>query len=164
MEHAAAAPGWAAALEASGVGAWMRGSLYAYPAANILHLLGLVLLAGPILLLDLRFLGLGRGVLGAREASRALTPFAIAGLALFALTGPLLFAADARALAGSGLMWAKLALIVAALLNAALFRALWRARYDDWDRAAPLAGRAQAAASIALWLTAAGLGRMVAYL
>ncbi|CFU11540.1 Uncharacterised protein [Bordetella pertussis] len=53
-------PAWAALLEACALGAWMRGSSWAYPAANLAHLLGLVLLVGAMLLLDLRLLGLGR--------------------------------------------------------------------------------------------------------
>lgn len=164
MEQVAEAPAWAAALEATWLGATMRQSAYAYPAANLAHLLGLVLLVGPIMLLDLRLLGLGREQVRADVASGLLTPFSLAGLALFAATGPLLFMADARALSASGLMWAKLALLVAGLANAVLFRALWRGRLEGWDRAPPLIGRLQAAASIAIWLLVAGLGRMVAYL
>ena len=51
---------WAGALEASVLGEWMRGSSWAYPVVNLVHLLGLVLLVGPMLLLDLRLLGAGR--------------------------------------------------------------------------------------------------------
>ena len=164
MEHAAQAPEWAAALEASWIGVTMRQSALAYPLVNILHLLGLVLLAGPILLLDLRLLGLGRARISADAASAALTPFALAGLGLFVLTGPLMFAADARALASSEMMIWKLALIGCALVNAALFRIAWGRRLADWDAAPPLLGRAQALASVAAWLSAAALGRMIAYL
>lgn len=43
-----AAPAWAAALEASGFGDAMRNSLYLYPLANLIHILGFILLIGPI--------------------------------------------------------------------------------------------------------------------
>lgn len=164
MEHAAQAPEWAAALEASWIGVAMRQSMFAYPVANLLHLLGLTLLVGPIVLLDLRTLGFGAGLVAADAASRLVTPVAAVGLALSLLSGPLLFVADAKSLATSAMLIAKLALLGVALANAALFRALWNRRLGDWDVAPPLVGRLQAAGSIALWLTIGGLGRMIAYL
>lgn len=146
----------AAAAEASALGTSMRGSALAYPVANTLHLLGLVLLLGSIGLLDLRILG-AFPALPLQALARALTPLGLAGLALLALTGALLFAADARALVGNPAFRWKLALIAAALLNAVVFRALWRGHPPG----APL--KAMALASLALWLATAALGRFIAY-
>lgn len=164
MEHAGHAPEWAAALEATWLGVVMRQSAWAYPAANLLHLLGLTLLIGPILLFDLRVMGLGRRLVGAAELSRLVTPFAAAGLALAIVTGPLLFLADARALSTSTLMIAKVALVALGVLNALAFRKLFDTRLPEWDQAPATWGRAQAAASIAIWFAAAGAGRLIAYL
>lgn len=163
MEHAAEAPAWAAALEASGFGLFMRQSLWAYPAANLAHLLGLVLLIGPIMLFDLRVLGLGLSV-ALPEASRLLTPFALAGLAILALSGPSMFAADARSLSTNAVLIAKLSLAFLALANALLFRAVWGRDLAALDRATPAPAKLQAAASVALWLTVGALGRTIAYL
>ncbi|RPE77186.1 hypothetical protein [Vulcaniibacterium tengchongense] len=151
----------AAALEASALGQWMR-SGGAYPAANLLHLLGLSLLVGPILLLDLRLLGLGRGF-ALPEVSRVLTPFAVAGLALLLLSGMGLLAADARSLLAHPLMRLKLLLVAFGVANALLFRALWRTRLHDWDRRPPRWGRLQALASVLGWIGAAAAGRLIAY-
>jgi hypothetical protein len=164
MEHAAHAPEWAAAIEASAVGTFMRQSIAAYPAANLAHLLGLVLLVGPIALFDLRVLGLGRRHLGADAASRLLTPFAVAGLVVLATSGALMFSADAASLSGSAILAAKLCFVAAGLANAALFRVLWRRRLPVWDSEGPWIARAQAAGSLALWLAAASCGRLIAYL
>jgi len=149
---------FAAAVEASAVGAWARGSAWAYPIANLAHLLGLVMLVGGIGAVDLRLVGAWRA-LPAEALSRALTPVAVAGLALFAASGAVMFAADARALVGAGTFRLKLAAIGLALANALLFRWLWRGRLD----ALPATGRAMAAGSLLLWLTAAALGRLIAY-
>ena len=150
---------WLAAMvEASQLGAFARGSSWAYPVANLIHLLGLVLLVGGIGIVDLRLIGLFPA-LPLDPLVRALTPLAIAGLALMALSGPILFAADATALARSGTFAWKLGLIAVALANAAGFRWLWR-REAFRDR--PLQ-RLRAGASIALWLSIAALGRMIAY-
>jgi hypothetical protein len=152
----------AVALEASPLGAWARGSDLAYPVANLVHLLGLVLLVGGIGLLDLRLTGLFRG-LPVETLSRVLTPLAIAGLVLLGLGGAVMFSADATALFASTVFRWKVALIVLALANAAAFRWLWRRRMARWDVDPPPAGRVMAAGSLGLWLIVAGLGRWIAY-
>jgi hypothetical protein len=160
--HHPLGPAWAQAVEQSGLGATMRESLLAYPAANLIHILGLVLLAGPIIALDLRLLGLGRAV-PLPAASRHLTPIAVTGLVLMILTGPLLFAADAGPLAEHPLMQLKMALAAFAIVNAVAFRVFWRHRLTNWDVAPPTLGRVQAMTSITAWLMVAACGRLIAY-
>jgi len=162
MNAVGGAPGWAAALEASALGAFMRGASAAYPLANLGHLLGLVLLVGSVLLLDLRLLGAGRR-LAAQAVAHVLTPTMLAGAGLLVVTGGLLFAADAQALVVNAAFLWKLGLVAAACANAVLFRALWGGALETWDAEAPRAARVQAAASLALWLTVAALGRLIAY-
>ena len=154
--------GWAAALEGSATGAWMRGSSWAYPIVNLLHLLGLVLLVGPMLLLDLRLLGAGR-LFSVAEVSAALTPFAVAGLLLLLPTGILLFTADAGPLLGNRLLQVKLLLVALGIANALAFRWLWAARLKEWDWRPPRAGQLQAALSALCWLAVGTLGRLIAY-
>lgn len=139
-------------LSAAGLTAW-AGSGSVYPVANVLHLLGLVLLLGGIGVVDLAILG-AFPALPKAALARSLTPFAIAGLILMALTGATLFAADAASLATSPVLRWKLITIALALTNAATFRWLLRP--------GPLQ-RLSAALSLAAWLTTATLGRMIAY-
>lgn len=152
----------AAALEASPLGAWMRGSDWAYPVANLVHLAGLILLIGNLLLLDLRLLGAGRQF-PLPAVSSVLTPLAIIGLVLMLASGVLMFAADAAPLLASELMRWKLVLVGLGIANALLFRRFQERRLDDWDRAPPLSGRIQALLSIGCWLVTATLGRLIAY-
>jgi hypothetical protein len=154
--------GAAAALEASVLGTWARGSAIGYPLANLAHLLGLVLLIGPIGLLDLRMAGLFRDI-PLRPLARATVPLAAIGLLLLAPSGLVMFAADATALVGAPIFQWKLAVIGLALLNVAAFYGLGRGRYGASDQCASAALRLMAVASLALWLTAAALGRMIAY-
>jgi hypothetical protein len=156
------ASGWIAALESSALAQWMRGAGMAYAAVNLVHLLGLTLLLGSMLLLDLRLLGLGRR-LSLTEVSRLLTPVALIGLLLQAGSGFALLAADAGPLFSNLAFRWKLALITVALANAVLFRWLWSRSLIDWDRSAPMAGRLQAALSVLLWLGVAAAGRLIAY-
>ncbi|MFD2262976.1 hypothetical protein ACFSM5_08765 [Lacibacterium aquatile] len=157
-----AAPAFAVALEASSLGVFMRASVIAYPLANLAHLLGLVLLVGPIIALDLRLLGFARA-LPVKALSSYLTPFAILGLLLMIASGTLLFSADAAALSVNAVLQIKVVLIALGLINAILFRLLWSGRLYDWDRRPAGFGRLQCAASIGLWLGAGTAGRLIAY-
>lgn len=121
-------------------------------------MIGAVLLVGGIGLLDLRLLGYGRR-LEPQALAEVVTPLALAGFVLMAVSGALMFAADARAMAASPLFLAKLGLIGLAGLNAAVFRSLFR----RLDGAIPAGARLLAAVSLALWLGVVVLGRLVAY-
>jgi hypothetical protein len=146
------------ALEEAGPIVALRESTYVYPLVNVLHLVGIALLFGAIVALDLRLLG-WRRVAGPSDAvARLLVPVAIAGLALAILAGLLLFATDARAYAASPLFQAKMLLVALAIGNA-----LWL-RTIDWRGEQPRPRVAvAAAASILLWLGAIVLGRMIGY-
>lgn len=157
------ATAWAVALEASPLGHWMRTDPWAYPSANVLHVLGLTLLVGPILLLDLRLLGWGRAF-PITATARLLTAWSAAGLLVMIASGTALFAADAAALAANPVMQWKLALIGAGLANAVAFRWRWSRRLEHWDLERPMLGRVQALASMALWLAVPVAGRLIAYL
>lgn len=136
---------------------WAAGSSAAYPLANVVHLLGLVLLLGGIGLVDLRLIGLFRA-LPLQPLARALTPLGIAGLALLAGSGAVMFAAD-PAVTNSATFRTKLLLIAAALANAGLFRLLYARAIDP----TPAPARIMGLASLLLWLGVAYHGRMIAY-
>ncbi len=157
-----AAVALAEALQGSTFGAWARGSTYAYPAANLVHLLGLIMLVGGISLLDLRLFGLFRAIPVA-PLWRLLTPIGVAGLVLMVPSGLVMFAADAGALAVSETFRRKLVLIGLALVNAGAYRLIWRGKVADWDTTAPPVARALALTSLLLWLSVAALGRLIAY-
>jgi len=136
----------------------LRESYLAYPLVNVLHIVGVALLFGAIVALDLRLIGWRRDAAPVDSTVRLLLPVAIAGLMLAIPMGLLLFATDARAYAASPLFQAKILLIALAIGNAILLRA------SDWQ--APRPGRRAAlagAASISLWLGAIVLGRLVGY-
>jgi len=156
-------PAIAAALEASAFAQWLRSAGLTYATVNLLHLLGLCLLVAPMLLLDLRLLGLGRRYpLPALE--RDLSPWLVTGLVLLLVSGAALFSADAVPLSGNRVFLTKIALLGFALVNALAFRVLWSGHLPHWDRAPPTFGRLQALLSIALWLSVAAAGRLIAYL
>lgn len=157
------APAWAASLEASGFAEWVRSAGLAYAAVNLVHLLGLALLIGPMLLLDLRILGATRRF-PAHQVSAALTPWLLVGLCLLLPSGFALFSADAVPLLANDTFLTKMALLACALINAGLFRLLWNGRLRDWNARPARFGQMQALLSIVLWLAVATCGRLIAYL
>ncbi len=138
---------------------WAASNAYAYPIANTVHVLALVLLLGGIGLVDLRVIGLFR-TLPLQPLSRALVPIAATGVVILAASGSVLFAADAEALARQGTFRLKLILVAIALSNVALFRLLYGAVVADPPRAG---ARVLALASMLLWTAVAICGRMIAY-
>ena len=120
------------------------------------------MLLGAMLLLDLRLLGVGRR-LPVPDVSALLTPLAAAGLLLLLGTGVLLFAADAAPLLRNPLFMPKMACIALGVINAIVFRFIWAGRLAHWDSVPPLQARLQAGASLLLWVAAACLGRLLAY-
>jgi hypothetical protein len=151
--------GWLGALETRPAIEALRLSSWAYPAVNTLHVVGIALLFGAIVPLDLRLLGWRRDDATLRALSAVLLPVAMAGFALAALAGLLLFATDARAYAASPFFRAKLVFIACALANA------WQLRTISWRDSAVRTRRLAltGTASILLWLGALVLGRWIAY-
>jgi hypothetical protein len=148
-------------LDAIGFGHWARSARLVYPVANVVHLLGLVMLVGGIGVVDLRLAGLWR-TMPLPPLARTLTPLAIAGLCALAASGPILFAADGVSLAASSMFHLKLVLIALALANAVAFRALWR-RAPGGDIDGHMPTRLMAGGSLLLWLGVMTAGRMIAY-
>ena len=100
-------------LEFSQLGDIARKSVWLYPAANTLHVLGAALLVGAILVYDIRIL---RG----REPTRTALVLSIIGLILLLITGPTMFSAEATAIGHNPIFLLKMAVILAALINVLL--------------------------------------------
>jgi hypothetical protein len=151
-------------VETSGLGRWMREALWAYPATEAVHIVGIALLFGSIALVDLRLLGLGRGVPLAALMAFAV-PWSLIGFALAATTGLLMFTAHAVEFLDQPVFLLKMALILTAGINAALLRTgALRDASRSLDPSPPPRLRAAAALSLVLWLAVIACGRLLAYL
>jgi hypothetical protein len=155
----------ASALQDTDVATALRHSFWVYPLVNAAHIVGLALLFGAIVPLDLRLLGIWRAVPLA-AMSRILLPVAIAGLMLAVSTGALLFSVRATEYILMPLFWLKFSLIAGAIANALLLRLslAWAVlEHSDLSGTTPrlqLAG----ALSIGLWLAVIIAGRIIGYL
>ncbi len=154
--------GLLAAIEATAVAETLRISLLLYPLVSALHILGIALLVGAVLALDLRVAGLWRAD-GWRTAVLELSPVAAAGLALAVVTGALLFSVRAGDYADNPAMLIKWGLIVIGLFNTALFHSRLKRQVQPLPRVAPLSLRVMAVVSALVWIAALFAGRWVAF-
>jgi len=137
----------------------LRYSRWAYAAVNTGHVLGIALLVGAILPLDLRLMGVWPGV--ARDGLvRVLVPVAAAGLALAVATGLLLFSVRAVDYAELGVFRLKLALIATGTVSAL---ALHLAHGFSLGTASRRRLAAAGALSLTVWLGTLVCGRMIAF-
>ena len=152
------------ALEQSGLAAAIRQSVWAYPAANVGHIVALTLFAGSVAIMDVRLLGAFAAAPPAdvvRPARRA----AMLGLLLMAVTGSVLFTAEASHVGLNPVFQIKAALIALGLLNALLAGRALNAVLDDARAFEPLPSRVRLSAllSLLIWISVAACGRLIAY-
>jgi hypothetical protein len=155
----------AQALQAAPWARELAGSIWVYPLVNTAHIVGIALLFGAIVPLDLRLLGCWRSV-ALQPLRRVLLPMAMGGFALAASSGALLFATRATEYLAQPLFVAKLGLILAALMNAAWLRATPGRRDDNGARAnvgTPIRWKAAGLLSMTLWLAVITAGRLIGY-
>ncbi len=148
------------ALEGFGLDSRLARSAPLYAAASAAHVLGLALLLGPILLVDLHLIGALRRLdaAGLRFLRRA----AAFGLALAMATGLLLFAVRPFEYVENPAMRLKLLVVALASLHALAFE--WRWQRDPAAlRPGRGATRLAGLASLLLWLGALALGRWIAF-
>ncbi len=127
-----------------------------YPALECVHIVGVALLVGNLLLLEMRVWGRGR-TLDIHALAGLALPVAVAGFGLLALSGLTMFAAAPNELLANRMFVIKLGLVMLAGLNAAAFHA--RGGLQRVDAIA----RAQTLLSLGLWLTVIICGRWIAY-
>jgi hypothetical protein len=152
------------AIETSSLAVFVKESVWAYPALETIHIIGLGLLFGAIIAFDLRVLGLTAS-LSVMRLGKHLLPWVWTGFGLNAVSGILLFASDATDFADNPALRAKLALIFIAGLNALYFNRRIAPAFTDWDQGTrtPALARLSATCSIVLWIAIVIAGRMIAY-
>ncbi len=135
---------------------WISGHPWAYPALEVLHLVGIALLLGNLVLLELRVLG-AAPALPLPALARAALAVALAGFGLAATSGLLMFASQPMELLANRVFTLKMLLLLAAGSNAAWFHG--RGSLQRLDGLA----KAQALLSLGLWLAVLTCGRFIAY-
>lgn len=130
---------------------------WAYPALEVIHIVGIALLLGNLVLLELRVFGRG-AALPVKDLARLSLTLALCGFGLAAASGLLMFATQPAELLGNRAFTLKMLLLMLAGCNAGWFHA--RGSLTRLDGLA----RLQMLASTVVWLVVVACGRWIAYL
>ena len=140
-------------------------SLLMYPIIESVHVLGITLFFGMIMMLDLRLLGFTLREVAVTDVVRRLLPWAFAGFVPMTISGLLLVYQEPLRAYDNYFFRAKAIMLVLAGLNALAFHTGIYKRVADWDRdpVAPYRARLAGAFSLILWCGVIIAGRLVAY-
>ena len=130
---------------------------WAYPALEVVHLIGIALLVGNLIAFELRTWGAVPRI-DVRDLAKLSLSIAVTGFSIAAASGLLLFASQAEELIANRAFLAKMGLIMIAGGNAAWFHA--RGSLSKLDSVAKL----QTLVSGLIWIAAIAAGRWIAYI
>ncbi len=155
----------AVALERSQLPEIFKYAWWVYPAVNTGHIIGLAMLFGSILPLDLRMMGLWRSI-PLYDLARPLTRIALLGGIIAIATGIALLSAKARLYVNAPVFWAKSGFFTLALLNALLlrFNKPWRYLAQVDSRGTIPRFKSAGFISLISWMGVLICGRMFGYL
>ena len=147
--------------EASTVGTAIRTSSWAFAVIESIHLLGLAVIGGAVLVVDLRLLGLGLRDQPIKHVARDASPWFVGSLIVMLVTGVLLFLSEATKCYNSYPFSVKIASLVLAILFTFTLRRIVTS--GDDLRFHPLVYKATAVVSLALWSGVGGGGRWIGF-
>jgi hypothetical protein len=147
--------------EATQLGQAVRDSLWLFPVIESIHLLGLAMLGGALLIVDLRCLGVGLRGQPIAELARDAHPWLVGSLGVMLTTGILLFLSESIRCYYSPPFWLKMELLLAAIVFT--FAVRRKVVLADEKRVGPVWGKVVAIVSLGLWFGVGFCGRWIAF-
>jgi hypothetical protein len=150
-------------FENTWLSSFVASNWWGWPLAETLHFIGLCLLIGVIGTLDLRMLGMARGL--SIASMHRLVPWGVLGFALNVISGIAFIAADPGRFVPSALFQFKLLLILLAGINVLVFYVSFYRTSLEWapDGDIPIGSKIIAATSLILWSAITLIGRFMAF-
>ena len=143
-------------LQHTYLGETIRHSAALIALLEIVHLIGLALLVGTILMVDLSLLGWGIGRQPVRRIASELSSWTKAGLAIMLISGPLILSSEAVKCYKTPAFWVKMALLAIAIA----FHFTIHRRVTLAEQPASRSNRAFVAiVSLGLWISVALAGK-----
>ena len=146
---------------ATPVGETIRNSTWLFPAIEAIHLLGLGLVAGSVLLVDLRLLGVGLSRQPPVQLWDNVRPLLIGGIVLMFLTGTPLFLSESIKALYSFAFWIKMTCLLLVLIFTFTYRRA--VIHDGVSAEKPNVAKLTAIISLALWFGVAWGGRWIGF-
>jgi hypothetical protein len=139
----------------------IRSTSWGFPVIEAVHLLGLALIGGAVLMLDLRLLGFSMRRQPVARVARDAHPWLVAGLFVMLPTGFLLFVSEAVKCYQSAAFWVKMTSLFLAIVFT--FTVRRRVANADEGRVAPLWTKVVALVSLTLWSGVGWGGRWIGF-
>ena len=149
-------------IKSASIASFVLGRPWVWPASETLHFIGLALLLGVVLVVNLRMLGIGKNLPFA--ALHRMLPLGILGFAINSMTGMLFFIATPGQYTQNVAFFWKIVLVMLAgvnLLYLTMFDEPWALGPGD---DAPLTSKVIAASAIFLWIGVIYCGRMLPFI
>jgi len=146
-------------LEQTWIGQTIKESLWYFPAIEAVHLLGLALLGGAILVVDLRMFGLGMSNQSIAVVARSAQRWLVVSILVLLATGIPLFLSEAVKCFYNTSFWVKMI----GLATGLVFTFTIRNKVAMGGTASPAVYRMVAAFSISVWFVVAAAGRWIGF-
>jgi hypothetical protein len=147
--------------EESRVGDIIRQSSWLFPLIEAIHLLGLGVIGGAVLIVNLRLLGLGLRRQSAAQLARDAQPWLIGSLLLMIFTGSLLFLSEAIKCYYHEAFWFKMASLFLAIVFT--FTIQRKVILADGTQLRPVWSKVVALVSVILWSGVGFGGRWIGF-
>ena len=143
----------------------IRESQYFAPYLTVAHVVVMSIVAGLVLMMDLRLMGVANMRTPFSELQRRLFPWQMFGMTLAAITGLTLAYSDPMRFYVNIFFWLKMLMLALAALNALAFHYTTYYSVASWDSApsTPPAARLSGAISVLLWTMVILTGRLIPY-
>ncbi|MBM4185011.1 MAG: hypothetical protein FJ207_12490 [Gemmatimonadetes bacterium] len=145
--------------EATTLGRVVRESLWMFPVIEAIHLVGLCVLGGSLLVVDFRLLGTGLKDSTIADLDRQARPWMLLGVAVMLSTGVPLFLSEAIKCYYNTAFWVKILTLPVALL----FTLLVKERFARTATETSTSSRWVGATDLLLWFVVAAGGRWIGF-
>ena len=152
-------------LQETAIGTEVRENETLFPWIESVHVLAIAVVVGTIAMVDLRLLGFANMDRPVGRLTHSVLVCTWIAFALAAVTGGLLFAANATTYAGNFFFRGKMILLALAGLNMLLFHAWSNREIESWgaDVTPPTRARIAGGISLVLWISVIGFGRWIGF-
>ena len=147
--------------DGSALGNAIRSSTYIFPILEVFHLLGLAVIGGAVLLIDMRLLGIGLRRQPVSEIARSAQPFLVTSLLVMLISGGLLFTSEAVKCYHHEAFWFKMASLFLAILFT--FTIQRKVTMADQSRIVPGSAKLVGLISFILWACVGLGGRLIGF-
>ena len=151
-------------LESTVLAEWVRTSLVGYPLVLTVHSIGMAIMVGLVMVVDLRLMGRFQRI--PLSALDKLLRLAWYGFVFNLITGSMIFTSQAVSYTTSPTFLLKMLMVIGGVILAAYMHPVLRREAVGWGSAdgVPPGIRSLAAVSLAMWSVAIITGRFTAYL